>query len=137
MDTSILSHFNKVSKTTKSNSYNCLCPSHEDRLASLSIKFADDGRVLMHCFAGCDIQSILGSVGLDLDDIVPKRIDLLKPIGKAYNPFAVLKSLKDEVLLVAIAGAELAQGKALEEGDRKRLMKAVRLIREGYEYAKR
>ncbi|MDA9097071.1 DNA primase [Methylophilaceae bacterium] len=137
MNISLLSHFSKVSKTTKSNSYNCLCPAHEDRLASLSIKFADDGRILMHCFAGCDITSILGAVGLDLDDIVPERKDLLKPLGKIYNPFAVLKSLQDEVLLVAVVAAELAQGKPLEEGDRKRLLESVRLIREGYEYAKR
>ena len=28
------------------------CPSHEDKTPSLSIREGDDGRVLLHCFAG-------------------------------------------------------------------------------------
>jgi len=34
------------------------CPSHEDREPSLSIRDADDGKVLVHCHAGCD-QSVV------------------------------------------------------------------------------
>ncbi len=137
MNLSILGHFEKVKKTSKANSYNCLCPAHNDKTASLSIKFAEDGRVLMHCFAGCDIESVLSAAGLSFEDIIPERIDILKPMGKIYNPFAVLKSLQNEALLVAVAAAEIAEGKQINKEDKDRLLKAVGLLREGYELAKK
>ena len=34
------------------------CPTHEDRDPSLSIRDADDGKVLVHCHAGCE-QSVV------------------------------------------------------------------------------
>lgn len=38
------------------------CPAHEDRHASLSWKLADDGRALLHCFAGCEFREILAAI---------------------------------------------------------------------------
>jgi hypothetical protein len=35
------------------------CPAHGDRTPSLSLRDADDGRVLVHCHAGCAPQAIL------------------------------------------------------------------------------
>jgi hypothetical protein len=35
------------------------CPAHDDRNPSLSIRDADDGKVLVHCFAGCDQRSVI------------------------------------------------------------------------------
>lgn len=131
----ILSHFDKVRATSKNNSYNCLCPAHDDKNASLSIKICDDGRVLMHCFAGCDIQNILSSVGLTLDDIVPQRVDLLKPSGKAYNPFAILKSLKDDALFVYLCATQIEQKKELQQSDKDKLLEVISNLREAYEYA--
>lgn len=134
---SILSHFNKVRATSKSGSYNCLCPAHDDSSASLSIKICEDGRVLIHCFAGCDIQNILGAVGLTLDDIVPQRIDLLKPIGKAYNPFAILKNMKDEALFVYMCANHIERGERLETSDKEKLLDTITKLKEAYEYANR
>lgn len=134
---SILSHFNKVRATSKNGSYNCLCPAHDDSSASLSIKICEDGRVLIHCFAGCDIQSILGAVGLTLDDIVPQRIDLLKPQGKAYNPFAILKNMKDEALFVYMCARHIEQGEKLETSDKEKLLDTITKLKEAYEYASR
>jgi putative DNA primase/helicase len=34
------------------------CPAHADRTPSLSIREAEDGRLLLHCFAGCDWGAI-------------------------------------------------------------------------------
>jgi hypothetical protein len=37
-----------------------VCPTHRDRSPSLSIRDGNvDGRVLLHCFAGCDVRDIL------------------------------------------------------------------------------
>ena len=43
------------------------CPAHEDRTPSLSIRDADDGKVLVRCHAGCDqgrVISVLKALGL-------------------------------------------------------------------------
>ena len=49
------------------------CPAHDDRHPSLSIGVGDDGRVLLHCHAGCNQQSIITALGLKTADLfVPK-----------------------------------------------------------------
>ncbi len=43
------------------------CPAHDDRTPSLSLRDADDGTVLVHCFAGCgqnEVITALRSQGL-------------------------------------------------------------------------
>lgn len=47
------------------------CPAHEDRRPSLSITEGDDGRTLIRCHAGCEVESICDSVGLRLADLMP------------------------------------------------------------------
>lgn len=50
------------------------CPSHEDGSPSLSITSLDDGRVLIHCFAGCSAADILAAVGMSLADLFPEPL---------------------------------------------------------------
>jgi len=45
------------------------CPAHADRLPSLSIRDGEDGRVLVHCFAGCANTAILAALGLGCRDL--------------------------------------------------------------------
>jgi hypothetical protein len=42
------------------------CPAHDDRSASLSINEGDDGKVLLHCFAGCPPEAIVAKTGLTM-----------------------------------------------------------------------
>jgi 5S rRNA maturation endonuclease (ribonuclease M5) len=53
---------------------NWTCPAHDDRRASLSVRNGD-GRVLLRCHAGCVLQAVLGSLGLEKRDLFdePKR----------------------------------------------------------------
>ena len=51
--------------------YQSKCPAHQDRSPSLSIKEAQDGRVLIHCHAGCEVSDVVESVGLTLGDLFP------------------------------------------------------------------
>ena len=39
-----------------------LCPAHEDREPSLSITDADNGKVLVHCHAGCDQRDVIAAL---------------------------------------------------------------------------
>lgn len=47
------------------------CPAHVDRANSLSVATGTDGRLLVHCFAGCTIAEIVGAMGLHLSDLFP------------------------------------------------------------------
>lgn len=38
------------------------CPAHQDREPSLSIGQGADGRVLLHCFAGCDFGAVVAAL---------------------------------------------------------------------------
>lgn len=45
--------------------YSSQCPAHEDRDPSLSIREKDDGKILIHCHAGCETVDVLSAIGLD------------------------------------------------------------------------
>ena len=45
------------------------CPAHDDdHKPSLSLK-AENGRLLLHCFAGCKPEDIVSKVGLGMQDL--------------------------------------------------------------------
>lgn len=51
------------------------CPAHGDDNPSLSIAKGEDGRVLVHCHAGCTAEEVVTAVGLKLSDLMPPRMD--------------------------------------------------------------
>lgn len=66
------------------------CPAHEDRSASLSVGAGRDGRALLKCHAGCDLDSVLGALGLTVGDISPAKDEpsgKRKPRVKAVYPY--------------------------------------------------
>lgn len=70
-----LSRLNRVRQLSDSQ-YQASCPTamhtHGDRSAGLSIKAADDGRVLVFCHAGCHAELIAQALGLTLSDLFPE-----------------------------------------------------------------
>lgn len=52
--------------------YACQCPAHDDRQASLSIGEGADGRVLLRCFAGCEVEAVVERLGLSMRDLFPE-----------------------------------------------------------------
>lgn len=51
------------------------CPAHDDNSPSLSIAQGDDGRILLHCHAGCKTEAIVAAIGLTMADLMPPRDD--------------------------------------------------------------
>ena len=47
----------KASKPKAGGGYRALAPCHDDRAHSLSVSVGGTGRVIWHCFAGCDSES--------------------------------------------------------------------------------
>jgi hypothetical protein len=63
----VLDRLNVASRNgEKAMSY---CPSHDDRNnPNLSVK-AENGRLLLHCFAGCHTEDIVSKIGLGMKDL--------------------------------------------------------------------
>lgn len=57
-------------KSTNGKEAKCICPSHSDKNASLSIKHDKaTNKIVMYCHAGCNIDTILNKAGLTFADI--------------------------------------------------------------------
>ncbi len=55
-------------KQSKDGQYEALCPGHNDKNRSLSVKQADD-KLLVQCFAGCNTANILKALNLEFKDL--------------------------------------------------------------------
>ena len=51
------------------------CPGHDDQNPSLSISEGSDGRVLVHCHAGCKQEDVVALLGVPISDLfdLPSR----------------------------------------------------------------
>lgn len=64
----ILSKLKKV-KGAGHGKWSALCPAHTDKKPSLSVGLGEDGKVLLHCHAGCDVKDIVAAVGMTEADL--------------------------------------------------------------------
>jgi hypothetical protein len=56
-------------RRTGAGKWQARCPAHKDRSPSLSIREGNQGRVLLHCFAGCTHKEILAKLGIEERDL--------------------------------------------------------------------
>ena len=116
----LLAHVKKVQKSG-SGAWMCLCPSHDDTSRSLKITQAEEGKVLIHCFAGCSPAEILGAVGLRMEDLFDDPNFHHKESKPRIYPREVMKAMIPELMLFLLASMTLKKGKALEPVDQERL----------------
>lgn len=136
----LLSRLQKVKG--RNGSWTACCPAHNDKGPSLAIREADDGRILLHCFAGCETLSVVQAVGMDMTDLFPpdsKRREYPvegKPRMKpAFYASDLIRILAFEALVVSICAHDLRKGKALKDDDYERLKVAQQRIEEVMHYA--
>ena len=67
----LLVRLQKVIRTA--SGWKALCPAHDDREPSLSIKEGDDGRILLYCHAGCPTEGVLRTLDMTFRDLFPRR----------------------------------------------------------------
>jgi hypothetical protein len=51
------------------NRFQARCPAHDDFSPSLNFSEGEDGRLLLHCFAGCSVDTILAALNLNRRDL--------------------------------------------------------------------
>jgi len=64
-----------------------LCPAHDDRRPSLSIRATPAGRILLHCFAGCATEAVLEAIGLSWHDLFACRFLPRLPRRSSRGPY--------------------------------------------------
>jgi hypothetical protein len=98
----ILSRLSNAKET--SSGWSACCPGHEDRQASLSVSEGGGGRILLHCHAGCTLETIVSALGITKADLFdrqastgrpaapPKAAPLKKPRGVYATPHEARKA---------------------------------------------
>jgi len=99
-------------KQSGKNKWQARCPAHDDKSPSLTITELTDGRVLIHCHAGCGSNDVLDAMGLDYEALFPPD-DNYRSLrrNRSENP-----SYDD--LVLAIAKDARKSGKTLTEKDK-------------------
>jgi len=126
----ILSQLQKVQN--KGNGFMACCPAHDDKNPSLSLMQLPDGRILMKCFAGCDVLEVLGALGLSVSDLFPEGS------LRHYKSFATMEKavqerknepLEREKTILALAEEDRRNGKRLSPADMERERQAYMKVR--------
>jgi hypothetical protein len=117
-------------KRTGRGSWLARCPAHEDKSPSLTVAEKEDGRILVHCFAGCAVDAITAAVHVDLADLFPPKPIEHAPREKRPFPVAdVLEALADEAEVLGIVLSDVDWGVPLKQDDIDRARLAVERIR--------
>lgn len=104
------------------------CPAHDDRSPSLSVSEGSEGKVLLKCWAGCSIESIVGAIGLNLSDLFPRSSKYERSSAPKYSARDVVKTLLMEATIVFLGYRSLQHGEILTEPDQARIEAAIKAI---------
>jgi hypothetical protein len=133
---------NRLDKVKGRNgNWTACCPAHSDRSPSLAIRLLEDERILLHCFAGCDVNEIVQSLGMTISDLFPPKTENFedsKPIKINTQKFFatdLLRIMSFESMVVMIAASDLSKGKKLNERDMDRMKLSFERIQEVARYA--
>ena len=126
----VLSRLDKV-KSYGNNKWLAICPAHNDKRPSLNIKLTDDGKILIKCWAGCEITAIVTALGLELQDLFPDKISYTKRSKPPkFNRIELFDRLAFEALILYVAIQQLQQCKPLNDVDALRVEQAMSFIDE-------
>lgn len=125
----LLSRLNGV-KNTGRDKWLALCPAHNDRSPSLSIKQIDD-RILIRCFAGCGYLDVLAAIGLDASAMFPDKVcspyEKMKPAPR-FNKSELFDLAVNEAGILAIGYNDLLTNGSVSDADRERVQRAFETV---------
>lgn len=115
----ILQLLDKVKKTGKG--YQARCPAHEDKGPSLSLREGDDGRVLLHCHAGCPTADVVAAMGLTMADLFPASDKPRRPPPAPGVSRRELQAAADfERSIVFLLQCDARRGRPISQTDMRR-----------------
>ena len=124
----LLSKLDKV-KSTGQGKWLACCSAHPDKSPSLAIKQTDDGKILIHCFAGCHVTDIVESVGLELRDLMPVNMKYQKGVKPPrFNKYELFDRVVYESIILSLAIRQLLDFENLSPGDLLIVTRAENLI---------
>jgi hypothetical protein len=128
--TRLLDRLDKVRQCAPDRWMAC-CPVHGDKRPSLSIRLAEDGRILLNCFAEkCAAIEIVQAVGLEVADLFP-RPDTHEPrkhVRQGVTARELLDLVAHEALVVMILAEGVIENHGIAPECMERLTAAVRRI---------
>jgi len=89
--------------------YHAKCPSHRDRMPSLSITQDREGATFLHCFRGCTIDEIMGAKGLTIGDLFEAKREMTPAIRQQMRDEDRLALLERRHGLAIMAQAVLPE----------------------------
>ena len=124
-------------RARRNNVWTACCPAHGDKNPSLGIRLMDDGRILLHCFAGCSVEEIAGAAGLSITDLYPEREIPAGagPVKPAFFASDLMRIIHFEALIVLIVALDIDKGRMPSEETRRRIRIAYERIDEAVRYA--
>ncbi|WP_409302886.1 AAA family ATPase [Pseudomonas sp. KCJK8993] len=93
--------------------YMARCPAHQDNSPSLSLSRGNDGRALVHCYAGCETRDVLAAVGLELRDLFPDNLS--QEQRQQYRRNKLEAERRFEALVIEAAKGESKTGNLSDE----------------------
>jgi len=134
---SVLSRLEGV-RCTGQGRWIALCPAHDDRHPSLSIRELEDRRVLVHCHAACATENVLTALGLTWADVMPERLtdEHLRRERRPFDALNVLQCIATEAEIATVAADNIANRIALTDADRDRARLAAIRLRAAEELAR-
>jgi hypothetical protein len=120
------------------NGYRGDCPNGHRSRGNLSIIRRDDGTPWITCFAGCETEDVLHTLGLEWKDLfwrqdyhrmTPQEKREIRGKARQSGWKTALELLPLEIAVVECTAVKLAKGQALNESDMARLILAGERIR--------
>lgn len=121
----------RVSHETKDGTFVCFCPAHKDgkeRSPSLWIT-QHEGKVGMHCFAGCTYDEITAAIGITPSHLFDDHGSPRQKVEKEYK----FEDAQEDAMLIAINRAAAKRGETIKDSDEKAVAAAaIRLSKNNY-----
>jgi hypothetical protein len=127
----LLDRLEKVRRTGDGR-WSARCPAHKDKGPSLSVRELPDGRVLLHCFAGCPVHAVLAAAGVPMGALFPARSKFSgeqQAAPRERRPFSAadaVRALYRELLPAWVILSDIAAGRDISTLDRKAAQRAAR-----------
>lgn len=125
----LINRLQKVKRKSRDSWIAC-CPAHQDKSPSMTIREVEEGKLLIHCFAGCSIEEITSSIGITLSDLMPERAPdaLRKPMAVPFNARDVLECIQSDATLLCVFISDVTQAKPITPQEAANAYKAAARI---------